>query len=93
MAEERTQAVEEITVEINADALLDLSFEDWEAIFNVGDGQMSAQMIDVLDRVVVGGVRKRKWRNAPGVIRAFFQALNETANPTDRVTGKNSEGG
>lgn len=81
------------TVVIDADALLDMTHEEWFAILRLGEGRLTSGLILLLERVVVGGVMEKKWNELGGEIRALNKAIDQLVNPTEPGTEGNSEGG
>ena len=79
-------------VVIDADALVNLNHADWWAIIRLGEGRLSSGLIELLDKVVVGGVMDRKWTELTREVAALNAAMNELVNPREPGTG-NSEGG
>lgn len=81
------------TIVIDADALLEMTHADWLALLRLGEGQLTPGLIELLDRVVVGGVMGRKWVDLAAEVAALNRAVNELINPTEPATGKNSPRG
>jgi len=88
MAEEQARPIV-----IDVDALVNLDHADWLAILRLGEGRLSAGLIELLEKVVVGGVMNRKWSELASEVRALNSAMDELVNPKDPSTGGNSEGG
>ena len=83
-----TEETEEVrTIEIDADALLELTHADWKAILLLGEGKLSASLIDLLDKVIVGGVMHKKWREMGAEVRALNMAMSQLVNPTEPASG------
>jgi len=87
MTEASQEAQEVRTIEIDADALLEMTHADWKALLRLNEGRLSADLIDLLDKAVVGGVMHRKWSDLGAEVRALNMALDELVNPTEPATG------
>lgn len=81
------------TIVVDADALVDLNHADWLAILRLGEGRLSAGLIELLDKVIVGGVMDKKWTELADEVGALNRAIDQLVNPTEPASGKNSEGG
>jgi hypothetical protein len=72
---------EEVGIEIDLEQLF---IDDLELIGDLATGQVAGKaLLDLLDRVVVGGVRGRGWRftQLREIGAALTAAMNDAANP------------
>ena len=72
-----------------------LTFKDWHLVLDASNGRVSSDLLDLLERSVVGG--KTVLDNLPftameQVISLFGEAIKNATNPPD-ASGKASTGG
>lgn len=75
--------------------LSSLKFSDWRLVLDAGNGRVSADLLDMIERSVVGGkevLDALPFTAMEDVIRAFGDAIKAATNPPD-TSGKASTGG
>jgi hypothetical protein len=75
------QAPKTLDIDINVDAFTNA---DYEALLDWSSGNAAnrpvAEIFDILDRVIVGGFRTRRFVDSKDIIQKMLQRLQEVAN-------------
>ena len=72
---------------VDGEKLPTMTFGEWEALLLVGR-RLTPELIALLDRIIVGGVRHLPFSLYNDALAAVNQALTQRINPTDD-DGKN----
>lgn len=79
-------ATPEINIEVNLNALEDVTLGDFELMDRAQSGQLGqadmGSVVRFLNLLVVGGVRQYKFKQLPELMEAVSTAIQSVANPT-----------